>query len=93
MVPGTARRRTVEVLELFNRMIAFPGRSFNDQKTIVNQVQALLTSFVNSPNVTTKVANLRTQNTNFSVKNAKLAILNLRLQTENGGLVPDLQNS
>jgi hypothetical protein len=48
-VPDTAGGRTVEVLALINRMIASPGPLTNDQKTIVNQVQSLLTSFVNSP--------------------------------------------
>jgi regulator of replication initiation timing len=92
-VPDTAGGRTVEVLALVNRMIASPGPLTNNQKTIINQVHSLLTSFVNFPDITNNIANLRTQSTKLSVKNAELATRNVTLQTENEGLTLDLQNS
>jgi hypothetical protein len=92
-VPDTAGGRTVEVLALVNRMIASPGPLTNDLKTIVHQIHGLLTSFVNTPDITNDIATLRAQNTELSVKNAELATRNLMLQTENKGLVLNLQNS
>ncbi len=92
-VPDTAGGRTVEVLALVNGMITFPGPLTNDQKTIVNQIHGVLTSFVNSPDITNDIAQLRTQNTELSVKNAELVTRNLTLQTEKEGLVLDLPNS
>ncbi len=92
-VPNTAGGRTVEVLALVNRMIASSGPLNNDQKTIVNQVQSLLTSFVNSPDITPDITEVRKHNTELSVKKAELATRNLTLQTENEGLVLDLQNA
>ncbi len=82
-VPDTAGGRTVEVLALVNRMIASLGPLTNDQKTMVNQVQSLLTCFVNSPDITPDIAELQSGNTELSVKNAELAAQKLTLQTEN----------
>jgi hypothetical protein len=92
-VPNTAGGRTIEVLALVNRMIASPGPLTNNQKTIVDKFHGLLTSFVNSSDITNDVDNLRAQNTKRCDKNAELATRNLTLQMENVELVLDLQNS
>jgi hypothetical protein len=76
-VPDAAGGQTVEVLGLVNCMMASPGPLTNDQKTIVNWVQSLLTSFVNFPDINPDIAELRTHNTELYIKNAELATWNL----------------
>ncbi len=78
-VPDMASGRNVEVPALVNLIILSPGALTKDQKTIINQVYGLLTSFFNSPDFTDNIANLRNQNTELSVKNDQLATRNLTL--------------
>ncbi len=81
-VPDTAGAKTVEVLAFVDRMLKSPGPLTQDQKTIVTQVYTLLTSFVNSSDITPDITELQTQNNKLSIKNAELVTQNLTLQTE-----------